>query len=83
MEKKKSVFDKLRPVLLSTILGILSVFIVAEIILIGFLIYVWYADPTNSSTNYLEEGIIITIILTALTYFMKIKFDKLVSAEKK
>ena len=83
MEKKKSIFDKLRPVLLSTILGILSVFIVAEIILIAFLIYVWYSAPANTSANYLEEGIIITIILTILTYFMKMKFDKLVSSEKK
>ncbi|MEA5428322.1 MULTISPECIES: hypothetical protein [Arcicella] len=83
MEKKKSIFDKLRPLLLSLIVGILSVFFFAEIILIAFLIYVWYSAPANTSANYLEEGIIITIILTILTYFMKMKFDKLVSSEKK
>ncbi|MEA5405389.1 hypothetical protein VB776_20795 [Arcicella sp. DC2W] len=83
MQKKKSIFDKLRPLLLSLIAGILSVFFFVEIILVAFLIYIWYSTPANTSANYLEEGIIITIILTILTYFMKVKFDKLVSSEKK
>lgn len=81
MQKKRTIFDKLRPVLLSTIVGILSVFIIVEIILIAFMIYIWYADPVNTTSNHLEEGIIALIILTILTYFMKTKFGKLV--EKK
>ena len=81
MENKKSVFDKLRPLLLSTVVAILSLFIVVEAILIAFLIYIWYADPANNSSNHIEEGIIALIILTLLTYVMKVRFSKLV--EKK
>ncbi len=77
MQAKKSPFDKLRPILLAVIVGILSIFLLAEIILLGFLGYIWYVNPENVKTDYLEEGIIGLIILTILTYFLRMNFTGL------
>ncbi len=77
MEKKKSIFDKLRPVLISSVIGILSVFLVVEIILTAFLFYIWYADPANNSSNHIEEGIVALIVVTFLTYLMKKNFTSI------
>lgn len=72
-------FAQLRPMLLSIVVGILSLFGIVQIVLMIFLGYTWYKNPIMVTQNHLDAGIIVLSLLMILTYFMKYKFQRLMA----
>ena len=77
MEEKENIFKNLRPMLLSIIIGILQVFIFAELLIIAVMAYSWNKDSVSFTQNQTDKGLIVLIIVLVLTYLMKRNIHKL------
>jgi membrane-bound metal-dependent hydrolase YbcI (DUF457 family) len=79
MAEKENPFKNLRPLLLSAIIGILQVFLFAEILIIAVMAYSWKKDPVSFIQNHTDKGLIVLVIVLILTYLVKRKIYKLLN----
>jgi len=77
MIEKENIFKKIRPILLSIIIGILQVFFWIEMLVIGIMAYSWNKDPILFIQNSTDKGLIVLIIVLILTYLVKRNIHKL------
>lgn len=77
MSEKENPFKNLRPLLLSVIIGILQVFIFAELLIIAVMAYSWKKDPQLFIQNHTDKGFIVLVIVLILTYLVKRNIHKL------
>jgi membrane-bound metal-dependent hydrolase YbcI (DUF457 family) len=71
MAEKENIFKNLRPILISVIIGILQVFIFAELLIIAVMAYSWNKNPLLFTQNHTDKGIIVLVIVLILTYLVK------------
>jgi hypothetical protein len=77
MAEKENIFKNLRPILISLILGILQVFIFAELLIIAVMAYSWNKNPQLFTENHTDKGFIVLLIVLILTYLVKRNIHKL------
>ena len=77
MSEKEKPFKNLRPLLLSAIIGILQVFLFAELLIIAVMAYSWKKDPVLFIQNHTDKGLIVLAIVLVLTYLVKRNIHKL------
>jgi membrane-bound metal-dependent hydrolase YbcI (DUF457 family) len=77
MSEKENPFKNLRPILLSVIIGILQVFLFAELLIIAVMAYSWNKDPVSFTQNHTDKGLIVLVIVLILTYLVKRNINKL------
>lgn len=77
MEEKEYIIKNLRPILLSVIIGILQVFLFAELLIIAVMAYSWVKYPLLFVKNYNNKGLIVLVIVLILTYSVKRIIQKL------
>jgi hypothetical protein len=77
MSEKGKPYKNLRPLLLSAIIGILQVFLFAEILIIAVMAYSWKKDSVLFIQNHTDKGLIVLVIVLGLTYLVKRKIYKL------
>ncbi len=77
MAEKENIFKNLRPILLSVIIGILQVFLFAELLIIAVMAYSWKKDPQLFIQNHTDKGFIVLVIVLILTYLVKRNIHKL------
>jgi hypothetical protein len=77
MAEEEKPFKNLRPLLLSVIIGILQVFLFAEILIIAVMAYSWKKDSVLFIQNHTDKGLIVLVIVLILTYLVKQKIYKL------
>lgn len=78
MYEKEKPFKNLRPLLLTAIIGILQVFLCAELLIIVIMAYSWKKDSVLFIQNHTDKGLIILVIMLILTYLLKRNINKLV-----
>jgi len=71
MAHKENIFNNLRPILISVIIGILQVFIFAELLIIALMVYSWNENPLLFAQNRTDRGLIAFTIVLILTYSVK------------
>ena len=77
MAEKENLFKNLRPILLSVIIGILQVFLFAELLIIAVMAYSWKKNPQLFTQNHTDKGLIVLLIVLILTYLVKRNIHKL------
>jgi membrane-bound metal-dependent hydrolase YbcI (DUF457 family) len=77
MAEKGNPFKNLRPLVLSVIIGILQVFLFAELLIIAVMAYSWKKYPVLFIQNHTDKGLIVVIIVLILTYLVKRNIHKL------
>lgn len=77
MAEKENIFKNLRPILISVIIGILQVFLFAELLIISIMAYSWKKDPQLFIQNHTDKGFIVLVIVLILTYLVKRNIHKL------
>jgi hypothetical protein len=77
MAEKEKLFENLRPLLISAIIGILQVFLFAEILIIVVMAYSWKKDKVLFIQNHTHKGLIVLVIVLILTYLVKRNIHKL------
>lgn len=77
MSKKENPFKSLRPLMVSAIIGILQVFLFAELLIIAVMAYSWKKDPVLFIQNHTDKGLIVLVIVLILTYLVKRNIHKL------
>ncbi|MEY4541790.1 MAG: hypothetical protein RLZZ306_3547 [Bacteroidota bacterium] len=77
MQEKEKPFKNLRPLLLSVIIGILQVFLFAELLIIAVMAYSWKKDQVLFIQNHTDKGLIVLVIVLILTYLVKRNIHKL------
>ena len=77
MSEKEKPFKNLRPLLLSTIIGILQVFLLVELLMVAVMAYSWKKDPVLFIQNHTDKGLIVLVIVLILTYLVKQNIHKL------
>ena len=77
MAEKEKLFQNLRPILLSVIIGILQVFLFAELLIIAVMAYSWRDNPVLFKQNHTDKGLTVLIIVLILTYLVKRNIHKL------
>jgi membrane-bound metal-dependent hydrolase YbcI (DUF457 family) len=77
MSEKGKPFKNLRPLLLSAIIGILQVFLFAELLIIAVMAYSWKKDSVLFKQNHTDKGSIVLVIVLILTYLVKRNIHKL------
>jgi membrane-bound metal-dependent hydrolase YbcI (DUF457 family) len=77
MAEKEKIFKNLRPFLLSAIIGILQVFLFAELLIMAVMAYSWKINSVLFIQNHTDKGLIVLVIVLILTYLMKRKIYKL------
>jgi membrane-bound metal-dependent hydrolase YbcI (DUF457 family) len=82
MVEKGKPFKNLRPLLLSAIIGILQVFLFAELLIIAVMAYSWKKDPVLFIQNHTDKGLIVLVIVLILTYLVKRNIHKLLKSHK-
>jgi uncharacterized membrane protein len=82
MSHKEYLFKNLRPLLLSAIIGILQVFLFAELLIIAIMAYSWKKEPVLFIKNHTDKGFIILVIVLILTYLVKRNIHKLLKSHK-
>lgn len=78
MAEKENIFKNFRPILISLIIGILQVFIFAELLIIAVMAYSWIKNPQLFTQNNTYKGLILLLIVLILTYLVKRNIRKLV-----
>ena len=79
MAEKENIFKNLRPILLSVIIGILQVFLFAELLIIAIMAYSWKKDSVLFIQNYTDKGLVVLVIVLILTYLVKRNIHKLLN----
>ena len=82
MQEKEKPFQNLRPLLISAIIGILQVFLFAELLIMAVMAYSWKKDPVLFIQNYTDKGLIVLVIVLILTYLVKRNIHKLLKSHK-
>jgi hypothetical protein len=77
MAEKENIFKNLRPILLSVIIGILQVFLFAELLIIALMEYSWKKDPVLFIQNHTDKGLIVLVIILFLMYLIERNINKL------
>lgn len=77
MQEKEKPFKNLRPLLLSAIIGILQVFLFAELLIIAVMAYSWKKDSVLFIQNHTDKGLVVLVIVLILTYLVKRNIHKL------
>ena len=77
MQEKEKPFKNLRQLLLSAIIGILQVFLFAELLIIAVMAYSWKKDSVLFIQNHTDKGLIVLVIVLILTYLVKRNIHKL------
>ena len=77
MAEKENPFENLKPLLLSIIIGILQVFLFAELLIIVVMAYSWKKNSVLFIQNHTDKGLIILVIVLIFTYLVKQNVHKL------
>ena len=77
MSEKENIFKHLKPLLLSAIIGILQVFIFAELLIVVVMAYSWNKNSPLFFQNHTDKGFIVIIFVLILTYLVKRNIHKL------
>ena len=77
MQEKEKPFKNLRQLLLSAIIGILQVFLFAELLIMAIMAYSWKKDSVLFIQNHTDKGLIVLVIVLILTYLVKRNIHKL------
>ncbi len=77
MAEKENPFENLKPLLLSIIIGILQVFLFAELLIIVVMAYSWKKNSVLFIQNHTDKGLVVLVIVLILTYLVKQNVHKL------